>query len=135
MIVQKVVLGSGESSPAGGTGSHRRNLLGHSLGFTTIRENRGKNIDTNTLENVVFNKTSKENTNPKKSLGTVCGFTEKSRTIVNFMINIKTIAGQESTVKNDLDKKMAKCKVLSGYQVTPGTFSTGNKLSCMKTAP
>jgi len=27
VIVQKVVLGSGDSSPAGGTGSHRRNLL------------------------------------------------------------------------------------------------------------
>ena len=64
--------------------------------------------------------------NPKKSLGTVCGFPGRSHTIVDFLINIKTIAGQESTVKNDLDRKMTNCKVISGHQVTPGTFSRGN---------
>ena len=67
-----------------------------------------------------------EKVNPKKSLGTVCGFPAISHTIVDFLINIKILAGQESTVKNDLDQKMTNCKVISGHEVTPGTFSRGN---------
>ena len=67
-----------------------------------------------------------EKINPKKSLETVCGFPEISHTIVDFLINIEILAGQESTVKKDLDQKMTNCKVISGHQVTPGTFSRGN---------
>ena len=73
-----------------------------------------------------FIKFRTEKINPKKSLETVCGFPEISHTIVDFLINIKILAGQESTVKNDLDQKMTNCKVISGHQVTPGTFSRGN---------
>ena len=63
-------------------------------------------------------------TNLRPRLGVYCGLNPKN-VIVNFKINMKTVARRISKVKQVLDSKMANCQSISGHRVTPGAFSRG----------
>ena len=69
-------------------------------------------------------------TSLRPRLGVYCGFnSSNANAIVNFEINMKTVARRISKLKKVLDSKMTNCQSISGHRVTPGAFSRGKYMS------
>ena len=63
-------------------------------------------------------------TSLRPRLGVDCGL-NPNNAIVNFEINMKTVARRISKLKKVLDSKMSNCRSISGHRVTPGAFTRG----------
>ena len=83
-----------------------------------------KEFCSNSNCNARFENFRQGQTNLRPRLGVYCGFIPNN-VMVNFKINMKTVARRISKVKQILDSKMANCQSISGHRVTPGAFSRG----------